>query len=367
MATSASASASASAKRSRATAPMPKKPPRRSKVPCGVCQGPIVDGKDDALLCEGDCGLWYHRGCASVHPNLYKELSDSSEPFVCLSCTNSHLKREIALLREELQGVAEVRDKCAALVTEVAALRLALNSIVEVPKPQTSRSTVRRPKRTYANAVRAAQFPNSANSIDASSHTVPSAVLQQEQTARNVSPRPREARPKIKVDGARKIWGTVQSCSAGAIVATISRLIPTKVNIQVRRKTKTLANNKSVWWFVVHGAEGDLTILEQEWDRVRDQTLWSLQNCYMSPNTTPLGNCASTPSNLLPQTPANTKPSDTQHMQPTSAHKTNTELPNETEKSVETETDVSGETNITTNTPLSTHPFQSTLPSSPNT
>lgn len=112
---------------------MSKKPSRRSKFPCGVCQGPIVDGKDEALLCEGDCGLWYHRGCASVHPNLYTELSNSAEPFVCLHCTNSHLKQEIALLRKELKGVAEVRDNYAALVTEVAALRLAINSIAKEP------------------------------------------------------------------------------------------------------------------------------------------------------------------------------------------------------------------------------------------
>ena len=76
------------------TSAMPKKPPKRGKVPCGVCQGSIVDGKDEALLCEGECGLWFHRGCASVPPTLYKSLSNSDEPFVCLVCTNIRLKRE---------------------------------------------------------------------------------------------------------------------------------------------------------------------------------------------------------------------------------------------------------------------------------
>ena len=35
----------------------------------------------------------------------------------------------------------------------------------------------------------------------------------------------------------------------------------------------------------MRGSENDLTILEQEWDKVQDQTLWTLENCYiMSPN-----------------------------------------------------------------------------------
>ena len=69
--------------------------------------------------------------------------------------------------------------------------------------------------------------------------------------------------------------------SAGAVAATISKLIPNNLQLRVRRKTKTAASNKVLWWFIVHGAESDLIILEQNWEKVQIQTLWSLQNCYM--------------------------------------------------------------------------------------
>ena len=143
---------------------MLRKPPKRGKVPCGVCQGPVVDGKDEALLCEGECGLWFHRGCASVPPSRYKVWG----------------KKDL-------------------------------------------------------------------------------------------------------VDGARRIWNTMPTCSARAVATTIAKLFPAKLDLQVKRKTKRLAN-KTLWWFVVHGSEGDLTLLERDWEKVQHQTLWSLQNCFMSPN-----------------------------------------------------------------------------------
>ena len=85
-----------------ATAP---KKIRCGKVPCGVCQGAIVDGKDETLLCEEECGHWLHRGCASVPPYLYEKLSNSDEPFICLTCANMQLKCEIHQLKNELKGV----------------------------------------------------------------------------------------------------------------------------------------------------------------------------------------------------------------------------------------------------------------------
>ena len=85
-----------------------------------------MGGKNQALLCEGECGLWLHRGCASVPPCLYEKLSNSKEPFVSLTCTNMQLKRETLLLKSEVKGVSELRDMCTALTSEVSSLRKAL-------------------------------------------------------------------------------------------------------------------------------------------------------------------------------------------------------------------------------------------------
>ena len=69
------------------------------------------------------------------------------------------------------------------------------------------------------------------------------------------------------VDGARRIWNTMPTCSARAVATTIGKLLPMKFDLQVKRKTKQLAN-KTIWWFVVHGSETDLTLLERDWEKV---------------------------------------------------------------------------------------------------
>lgn len=42
---------------------------------------------------------------------------------------------------------------------------------------------------------------------------------------------------KVKVVGARRIWGTPKTCSPGAVSTTISKLVPTTGTLRVKRKT----------------------------------------------------------------------------------------------------------------------------------
>ena len=292
-------------------APMPKKPPRRGKVPCGVCQGPIVDGKDEALLCEGDCGLWYHRGCASIPPALYKSLSNSADPFICLACTNIYLKQEIVQLKNELACTTDIRDKYSALAAEVTSLRQVVDSLVKDAKSSSKASA--RPKRSYATAVTAS---TTVSRPDATT-SKPAAIASQ-QTGPEKSPASssnasgESSKSRIKVDGARKIWGTVPTCSAGAVAATISKLVPTKLQLRIRRKTRNLNGNKVVWWFVVHGVESDLDILERDWEKVKVQTLWSLENCYMplTSSTQPESHASPSNESMTQSPPAATHPSE---------------------------------------------------------
>ena len=63
--------------------------------------------------------------------------------------------------------------------------------------------------------------------------------------------------------------------------------MPTKLQLRIKRKTKMLSNNKAVWWFIVHGEESDLDILEQDYTGIKLRCKccqWSLESCYMSPN-----------------------------------------------------------------------------------
>ena len=230
--------------------------------------------------------MWYHRGCASIPPALYKSLSNSNDPFVCLACTNVHLKQEIYQLKNELAGMTDVRDKCTALADEVTALRQLVGSLVKDTKLSSKpnvRPNAAKSKRSYATAVTTSTtVPLPAAAVSrptAPGRTGPEKSL----IARNIASG-ESNKSRVKVNGARKIWGTVPTCSAGAIAATISKLVPTKLQLRIRRKTKMLSNNKAVWRFIVHGEESDLHILEHDWDKVKVQTLWSLENCYMSPN-----------------------------------------------------------------------------------
>ena len=58
---------------------------------CVVCCRYIVDGKEDALFCEGKCNGWFHR-CAGVPLPYFKHLSSSPTPFYCIIC--SHLNHD---------------------------------------------------------------------------------------------------------------------------------------------------------------------------------------------------------------------------------------------------------------------------------
>ena len=62
---------------------------RRKPLKCAVCDQNIVDGKDQALFCDGNCQRWFHRYCAKVTVNHFETLSSTSQPFHCIGCFNS--------------------------------------------------------------------------------------------------------------------------------------------------------------------------------------------------------------------------------------------------------------------------------------
>ena len=217
---SASSSLDTAASKTSTTAP---KKTRRGKVPCGVCQGAIVDGKDQALLCEGECGLWLHRGCASVPPCLYERLSNSDEPFVCLTCANVQLKREILLLKSELKDVSELRDMCTALTNEVSSLRKALQetkrtseatAINNLPAtgrrlPATSRNVRRTMAKSYAQVT----------SLGAETGTKkPPGTNKKNQERRAGKPTDNASSERVVVSGVRRVWGVLKYCPTVAVI-----------------------------------------------------------------------------------------------------------------------------------------------------
>ena len=91
---------------------------------CGICEQPIIDGKDQALFCEGTCKQWIHRFCAGFPLSWFAILGSSSTPFRCYSCCHAKyaddvdsLTTQIKTLKSELGELKEVVGNLSALST----------------------------------------------------------------------------------------------------------------------------------------------------------------------------------------------------------------------------------------------------------
>ena len=105
---------------------------RRQPVKCAVCDQNIVDGKDQALFCEGNCQRWFHRYCAGVAVNHFETLSSTSQPFHCAGCFQQLCNAEMMMLRESVCSLKE----------EVTELRNALDEMKKtLSSSQTNPST----------------------------------------------------------------------------------------------------------------------------------------------------------------------------------------------------------------------------------
>ena len=101
---------------SQTESPVKSKRGRTTRNFCAVYLKEIIDGKHEAIFCEGHCKMWYHRGCASVSQKLLQELTVSEEPFLCLMCSRAsfkeeldQLKSEIAFLKSELKAIPSMQ------------------------------------------------------------------------------------------------------------------------------------------------------------------------------------------------------------------------------------------------------------------
>ena len=215
--------------------------PKKDKTLCDLCCLPVVEGKDDAVLCEGSCQAWLHRRCAGVPYSYFKrDLINSSTPFVCAHCSQKTYRADVCQLQDEVNAlraeVSELRaaleatrsgnansnDTITALASEVQQMKIAMS---DAPSTHTQtenagsqapwRDVVRRGKRK----PRPRQLPKDPASANASVAHNPKNSL----TARSNRPS-YVSRDRIQVKGARKIWGTVKTTTKSAIESTIKTL-----------------------------------------------------------------------------------------------------------------------------------------------
>ena len=111
-----------------------------STTKCAVCDQNIVDGKDQALFCEGLCKGWFHRYCAGVSLAHFDFLSTSAHPFHCVACFQksyynelADLKNTVCVLRAEITQLREdlARKDCTP-TPESSYSAVAANKVLEV-------------------------------------------------------------------------------------------------------------------------------------------------------------------------------------------------------------------------------------------
>lgn len=148
---------------------------------------------------------------------------------------------------------ATLHDEISALKAEHSEAKAALVMLQQKPSTSAEATVTRSTRATYSetlktnhtrsHAVTRPQRPSPAASL--TSTTV--------SDAEHAMSRPQRQRgslstTKVYVEGARRIWGAYKLCTRAAIQNAISKLISIKINLQVKRKTKALPDNKIVWW-----------------------------------------------------------------------------------------------------------------------
>lgn len=285
------------------------------KTKCAVCDQCIVDGKDQALLCEGRCKGWFHRYCAGVSLPHFERLASSDTPFKCVQCFQESYAEELSGLKHT---VAQLRD-------EITHLRSALESSDctqsrEDGGPSTvgscrvgmgrggmgrgDRGGMHRggnggggrggrggfrgredgrgrdyQKRDHGMSVHQGGRGGSAAGNVCGTSSMPSHQSTQ--------------RERVLITGAKKVWGTLQSTTSSAVTNAISRLVSESLasRLTVKRKYKTNFDGSVTWWFVIRGELSDVQLLNSRWECISLHTNWKLEPMfrYGDETTTPRG------------------------------------------------------------------------------
>ena len=280
-------------------------PRAKAKSLCCVCCKAVEDGKDEALLCEGQCQKWLHRYCAGVTVDQYEQLSSNEEPFLCFTCCRAQHQQQIIELRGEMEALKSELSQLKAQLQPPPRPQISSNEVVECYPPLSAEREAmpensswqpvgkkRRPRKRQRSTKQGAT-----ESTEARASSTVSLVTS------NVSDK---LEGKAKLVGARRVWGTLKACTVGTVKSVISRFC-SNTTAKVKRKTKDVQPGKPPkWCFVIHDSEEALQSLESNWDLVNVQTNWKLEPCYK-----PLGPQSSSENSTPPSSLSPTKNNET--------------------------------------------------------
>ena len=274
-------------------------------VACSVCTKSIIEGKEQALLCEGECKQWVHRCCAGIPVTAFEVLTSSPAPFFCLLCSQRMNESEIAGMKAT---ILLLKQEILEMQKEIRSRKIKANTVMDTQPP------------LCLNSVQTQLDALNGWSVHGSRHQAGDPHISDgeiyEGGVRGGGGRGRgrgggrgrgasrsggggdgatggergggglnvsesgaigDGGRKVKVDGARRVWGTMRVCTEVTVKSVIERCCGIKT-VRVRRKTSTRGGQH--WWFVLHADEAVLSSLEENWKSVELQTSWKLQLCH---------------------------------------------------------------------------------------
>ena len=293
---------------------------------CPICCDEIVDSTEnsegqEALFCEGTCQKWLHRWCAGVHKDSYASLTLNSKPFLCPSCCLTEHTKLITTLIEtveslkcEIQQLKEEKDASkprSSSDTSKVESESALPTASTVHQEKDTNVEQEHGWKTVTAKRRGKQGQNGVNGgkgKDVRAGTPPTKQAEKKppdqarrrpqwlhvtsvqqpsvqnkphsaSLLRKTEPSPENSCVTEEVDGMRRIWGTMRSCTSRTVLTALQKMSSVTDKVEVRRKFKKNRNNTVQWWFLIRGEEEVLQVLQQEWEGIYSQTSWKLERC----------------------------------------------------------------------------------------
>ena len=199
---------------------------------CALCCQPIVERKDDALLCEGEesCNKWMHRYCAGVSVKHYESLGESPLPFNCSICTQrkqaiviNELKSTIAVLRAEIVELSAAVRRCQAHQQTGAYPNDERMKWTEVATRRSRKQPTQ--WKNHANGTRSGATASSTTAATTSATTsTPTIAVTAAGTKVHVEKASVQKMPRVKVPGVRRVWGTRRGTSTTVVMQTVRQL-----------------------------------------------------------------------------------------------------------------------------------------------
>ena len=128
--------------------------------------------KEEAVQCEGVCGLWFHRYCAGISATHFQRLSTTNAPFVCFTCYQHDQHVLTAQPQTEVVSLKAEIIKLNELISSVPVSNVCVSTDNQSYSGTETRSHVRnkKPDRSPVTKEQVSKHQTTAYKSDSSVH-----------------------------------------------------------------------------------------------------------------------------------------------------------------------------------------------------